>query len=593
MRNFTFLTALAAVSTVATTAHAGGFATARFGGDHGHPTTDNPTSIYYNPAGMAASRGVNIFADGTIGWRSIYYTPNGGELDDPSKYPDAIGANTSTAGLFNIVGAPMLGATARYDLTEKLGLTAGAAFFVPFGGGARWSKNEAFRDHAKYPGPVDGSQRWYAIDGTLKTIYISGALGVSISDRIYIGVSGGPALSSVTTLRAREATGGTDLNSEGRVLMDVKGMHGQLGGGIMIDAIEDGKLTLGLSYQAPPGLGRMKLEGTLKKRLGSSLTDERVDYYQSLPDIFRFGLKSRVSSDIELRLFGDYQRWSAVDYQCVSIAGEDCVVKLTDRRGEGDPKKGAGLDNQGAKNSAVTIGTIREWKDTFGVRAGVSYWLKPEVELFLGAGYDSNAVPAHSIDPVLFDMHDISIGLGGRFALTDSLQAAVSYTQLFYIPRDTPPGSSQNPTYTGASKWPDASGRYEQAIGVLNINLQASFDVFGTPKVEVTTQEDPAPAPAATPEAAPAPEETPAPEAFDDRDDDDERDDAPAPEAAPAPEETPDPEPAPAEPAPDPEPAPAEPAPVATEEPAADGGETAPEAATPAPEEAPAEAAPE
>ena len=31
-------------------ASASGFFVARFGGEHGHPTTDNPTAMYYNPA---------------------------------------------------------------------------------------------------------------------------------------------------------------------------------------------------------------------------------------------------------------------------------------------------------------------------------------------------------------------------------------------------------------------------------------------------------------------------------------------------------------------------------------------------------------
>ncbi|MFP6685230.1 MAG: hypothetical protein VB934_10980, partial [Polyangiaceae bacterium] len=276
----------------------------------------------------------------------------------------------------------------------------------------------------------------------------------------------------------------------------------------------------------PPGFGRMKLDGTLKKKFGQSLTEEPVDYYQTLPDIFRLGFKSRIKPNMELRLFADYQRWSLVDYQCVSKDNEDCVVKLTESRGDGDPKKGAGLDNAGAPNSAVTIGTIREWNDSFGIRAGASYWLKPSIELFAGAGYDSNAVPDSSIDPVLFDMHDISLGLGGRFELTDYLHGAISYTQIFYISRDTPAGSSANPTYSGPSKWPDASGRYEHAIGVLNINFEASFDVFGKKNdtEEPALGVDLAPEPGIDPlQPEPAPEAAP----------------APAPEAPPAPEEAP------------------------------------------------------
>ena len=48
----TTLCATLGVLSVSSTASASGFATARFGGEHGHPTTDNPTALYYNPAGI-------------------------------------------------------------------------------------------------------------------------------------------------------------------------------------------------------------------------------------------------------------------------------------------------------------------------------------------------------------------------------------------------------------------------------------------------------------------------------------------------------------------------------------------------------------
>ena len=37
---------------------ASGFYVARFGGEHGHPTTDNLSAIYYNPAGLSLGLGL-------------------------------------------------------------------------------------------------------------------------------------------------------------------------------------------------------------------------------------------------------------------------------------------------------------------------------------------------------------------------------------------------------------------------------------------------------------------------------------------------------------------------------------------------------
>ena len=70
-------------------AQASGFGTARFGGEHGHPTTDNPTAIYYNPAGLAEDTPgmekkdwrLKFFVDGNLalrwaGWSHAASRPN-------------------------------------------------------------------------------------------------------------------------------------------------------------------------------------------------------------------------------------------------------------------------------------------------------------------------------------------------------------------------------------------------------------------------------------------------------------------------------------------------------------------------------------
>ncbi|HMJ10332.1 MAG TPA: hypothetical protein VK524_02945, partial [Polyangiaceae bacterium] len=53
-------TTLLVLASSAGSAQASGFATARFGSEHGHPTTTNATAIYYNPAGIAESRGTHV-----------------------------------------------------------------------------------------------------------------------------------------------------------------------------------------------------------------------------------------------------------------------------------------------------------------------------------------------------------------------------------------------------------------------------------------------------------------------------------------------------------------------------------------------------
>src|SRR5690606_30140771 len=110
--------------------------------------------------------------------------------------------------------APMLGATVGIPIDDDYKLGIGAGFFVPFGGASSWDKNVAFDDHPRFPGARDGVNRWWSIDGTLRSIFVSGALSFSIHDLVHLGISGGVAFSEVNTIRAKVLTNSNDLASE-------------------------------------------------------------------------------------------------------------------------------------------------------------------------------------------------------------------------------------------------------------------------------------------------------------------------------------------------------------------------------------------
>jgi long-chain fatty acid transport protein len=476
---------------VAAPAAAGGFSTARFGGEHGNPTTDNPSAIYYNPGAIPATDGIQIMADGSIAFRWASYShaqntalPDTVEVPEP---PNGVGANYGEANLFNVRAAPMLGATASIPVADGYNIGAGLGFFVPFGGSAEWTKNEAFEGNTSYPGAVDGVQRWYTITGQLQSIYISGAIGVRLADIVHIGVSGGVSLDTINTLRARAASGNNPIGRlEGRAWLDASAVHPQLGGGVLITPLEDREqLKIGLSYQAPPGFMNTNVEGKLVKQLSGTiagdLPGEEVEVHQNYPDVWRLGASFRPMSEMELRLFGDYTRWSLFSEQCIANVGQECKVSGSF---DGPP------DQYGAPAEGIPppqVNLPRNWNDTFGIRFGLSYWVIPDIEIFGGIGYDSNAVPDTNLDPALTDFHDISAALGAKIRFVEQFAAALSYTHLFYISRDTT-GESNNALYQGPSNAPDSGGEYTQTIGVVNINLIASFDPFVQTKAEATTK---------------------------------------------------------------------------------------------------------
>src|SRR5271168_4461379 len=81
-------------------ADAAGFASAHFGGEQGSVVATNPTSLYYNPAGMGFSEGIHFYLDGEIALRSATWTHTAtavAGLDANSQY-----GNSGKAALFNV-----------------------------------------------------------------------------------------------------------------------------------------------------------------------------------------------------------------------------------------------------------------------------------------------------------------------------------------------------------------------------------------------------------------------------------------------------------------------------------------------------------
>ncbi len=435
-------------------AAAAGFATARFGGEHGNPTESNPTALYYNPGAIGFSEGVHLYGDGSLAMRRNTWT-HAKAQHDIAEPPGAEGANYGKATLFNVLGAPALAATGKIG-----NLAFGGGVFVPFGGRATWDRNEKFANSPQFPLAADGVQRWHGIDGALTFLYLTAGAAYRIGP-VSIGASGNLIFSSVRSRLAKTLTfGNNDISEEARSEVDVSGRHGSFALGVLVEAIPN-KLWIGASYQAAPALSEMKLKGTLTVTQGPDTRVDQVDLHQHLPEIIRFGGRLRPTPDLELRLFGDYTRWSRLEQQCVTLRDRPCGIKR-----DGSPGEGTG----------TITNLFRGWQDTFGVRAGASKWLKPEVELFAGVGFETAATPDTTLDPSLADANTISGALGGRFEIFERLWLSTSYTHVQYLDRDnTGKSILADPRVQPTTRRVDGGGKYTSWIGVLNVNVEKQF----------------------------------------------------------------------------------------------------------------------
>ncbi len=470
---------IAAIGLSATTASASGFAAARFGGEHGHPTTDNATAIYYNPAGIALSKGTHVFADATTALRWASYERPASAVNNQMTLDAAPGANDGKSTLFNGIVAPFVGVTSDFGTDF---IYAGAALYFPFGGSAVWDKTPAYSASDRFPGAVDGTQRWYSIDGTIRSMYVTGALGFNIRKiGLSLGVSGSAIRSEVVTIRARNSDGSDDLLDpsgnlkEGRSYIDVNGWQGGFAIGAVYNLLKKDKLFIGASYTSQPNIaGGMTLTGDLSNTLG--LADPSVtpvELTQTLPEIVRLGLRYRPVEKVELRLFADYTRWSVFDKQCI------LDMSVEDRQCEFDNEDNA-LDNPdefGGPDEGVvgvTQHLPRYWRDGGGVRLGASYWFTPKVEGFVGVGFDSSAVPLETLDPALIDMNKVSTSVGARWQIIKHLAISLTSTELFFFTVDTEGQSALN-RFLPPTRQPSAEGEYKQFFQLFNLYADVSF----------------------------------------------------------------------------------------------------------------------
>ena len=467
-------------------ASASGISAARFGGEHGHPTTDHVSAIYYNPAGIALSEGTHIVIDTTTALRWASY-------DRPGVAPDVVnsqesldlapGANDGKATLFNAILAPFAGVSTDFGTDFIYG---GLAVYFPFGGSAVWDKNPTYTDNEQFPGAQDGTQRWYSIDGSLRSMYVTGALAFNIRKiGLAIGVTGSAIKSNVTTIRARNTNGSDDLLDpagnllEGRSYVDVDAWDAGFSVGAIYNVQKKDKIWIGASYTSQPGVvGGSKLTGTLDNALGlAEPSQTQVELLQTLPDIVRFGIRYRPIEKVELRLFGDYTRWSVFKNQCLLDTSQEernCDFPGLDNALDDPSNFGAGA------HPSVVQHLPRLWKDGGGVRAGVSYWFLPQLEGYIGGGFDSSAVPVETLDPALMDMAKGTLSIGGKWQINRRAAVSLTSTQVFYKTTDTKGKNALN-TFESPTRQPSADGTYRQFLQLFNVYVDVKFG-FGEKK---------------------------------------------------------------------------------------------------------------
>jgi long-chain fatty acid transport protein len=434
---------------------------------HGQPELANVYAIDFNPAALGGLRGTNLVADGALALGYVAFDRTQPLSPSPANTPSSAyqaqyvatntGKNTATGtGLI-----PFLGASS--DFGSKT-FFAGVGVYAPFGGSIKWQHASRWAGDSTFPGAVDGPQRWQSVSVVDASVAGSAAFGARLlDDRLSIGAAITAYSHTIQINKAfnndgsDDVTGPTGVLKEGRAFLNVSGVNAGASLGVYLEPDDARRVRLGVSYTSQPGFGSMRVPGTLQQRLGITppgTTD--VDLLQAYPDIVRLGAAYRVSDDVDLRLHGQYVRWSVFTNACVVHRGLPCDLNP---------------DGSAVRQGQIIANDPAHFNDAVAVHAGVGYWPLRRAELFADLGLDTSAVPNDALGRTLFDSFKVGGTLGLRYALSRRVFVGGSFTEIYYLPVTV---TSQRQEQT-PSAVPFANGSYASHLTFADANVAVGF----------------------------------------------------------------------------------------------------------------------
>lgn len=352
---------------------------------------EEPSTVFYNPAGLAFLKGFNLAVGG------LAVLPSFG-------YSDPEGRRPSEKAVFEVTMIPHLYASYTFGESAAVGF----GFNAPFGLSLKW------------PVGFAGEGVSAGVDMKMPTIHVGGAFRPI------------PQVSVGATLRVVPAT--LEMLQRFQTVSDAGDLvYGfaylganavGVGGSFGITARPIERLHLGFSY-----MSRMKFtfKGSGAFYPGDGVSDTSVFHDQGgqaemvTPDILSFGVGYQFLENLYFEFDFNYTLWSV--YKELKVAFDN------------DPS--GVLTSQGVQK--------KDWKDTPTFRLCGEYRPIPAVAVRLGGGYDVSPAPDSTLGPELPDANRIFVNLGGGYLYAPlGLKIDVAYTLVLFRPR-TVTSSSGNP----------------------------------------------------------------------------------------------------------------------------------------------------
>ncbi len=390
----------------------------------GGAATPDPSAIYYNPAAIGATEGFHLLLDGQLAMINVSATAtrNGGTDPNTGAPYDTLNAN---------VAVPVAFFGATWTAIPKR-LTFGLGVDDPFVGGGKYLNADGTPD-------LSASGRYHGISVTILTLAITPAVSVTPIDGLHIGAGGSYVVDHIEALQAADPLGTEGIAPDELgttppahpygydVLLDAKanGHHFAWNAGIFFDKFKLAQV--GISYSSggtfhAAGDASVTIPAALSTSAQAATIPGKADFTLPLAPVARLYVASQLSDNVRVGLGWDEELWNV----CCGTADGDVHIVVTNNSGAAIGKAdGSTLDIAKDQYNPSRLWNAATFSGNVGVQAMTPLWLGARV------GYNENAVPDYSVNPVNLDFNNVGVSLAGRYKLGKALTLGLSYSHYF------------------------------------------------------------------------------------------------------------------------------------------------------------------